>query len=195
MIITQTRPAIPLSNKAKNITGTRFGSLVALQPVAIDPTRLIVWEYQCDCGNLYESGGAWVTAQLKNATNPKAPSCGCLNKETTRELRLTHGMSKHPLFWVWSQMVERCHNPDNINYHKYGAKGVYVCDAWRKSSTEFMNWALTNGWEKGLHLDKDILSHTLEHPLCYSPETCQFISISENSRSTKKWLIKNKLLM
>ncbi len=175
----------------RDLTGQRFGSLVALRPISRHPDRYIVWEFQCDCGNLYQGGGCWVTQQRKTATNPKAPSCGCLNKETTRELRFKHGMSQHPLFWVWSQMVERCHNTNNISYHKYGARGVYVCDAWRESSTEFMDWALANGWEKGLHLDKDILCHALNVPPHYSPQTCQFISAAENGRATKQWLTKN----
>ena len=195
MITTQIKLPITLSKKAKNITGLRFGRLLALNPVGFGADRLVIWQYQCDCGNLYEAEGGYVTYQLKKATNPNAPSCGCLNKETSKVTRFKHGMSKHPLFGVWSQMVERCHNPSNINYHKYGAKGVFVCDAWREDSTEFLNWALSNGWEKGLQLDKDILSYKLGLPLCYSPTTCQFISPSENHKATQKWLIKNELLM
>lgn len=130
---------ITLTRKMKDLTGQRFGSLVAIQPVQRSPERNIIWKFQCDCGSLYEGAGCWVVQQRKFATNPKAPSCGCLNKETTRELRLTHGMSKHPLFWVWSAMVERCHNPKAADYHKYGEKGVYVCPEWRNSSSSFLN--------------------------------------------------------
>ena len=114
---------IPLSPKMKDITSLRFGSLVAKFPVGRSTKRNVLWEFQCDCGALYVSEACWVVAQSKKATNPKAPSCGCLNKETTKELRRTHGMSTHPLFWAWSAMVERCHNPSNPNYPKYGGKG------------------------------------------------------------------------
>lgn len=183
--------AFVLSSKTKNLTDKRLGSLVALRPLYRSPEKHIVWEFQCDCGSLYESAGCWVSRQRKLATNPKAPSCGCLNKETTRELRYKHGMSDHPLFWVWVQMLERCNNPENPSYHKYGAKGVYVCAEWADSSSSFLEWALAHGWEKGLHLDKDILSHQLGVPAYYSPQTCQFIHPAENCRSTKKWLTKN----
>lgn len=176
----------------KDLTGQRFGSLVAIHPVKRSPERNIIWKFQCDCGAMYEGAGCWVVQQRKFATNSKAPSCGCLNKETTRELRLTHGMSTHPLFWVWSAMVERCHNPKAAEYHKYGEKGVYVCTEWRTSSSSFFEWALAHGWSKGLHLDKDILCHQQGLAPHYSPETCQFIGVPENCRSTKKWLVKNK---
>lgn len=184
--------AFVLGLRTKNLTGQRLGSLVALRPLHKSPEKHIVWEFQCDCGALYESAGCWVSRQRKLATNPRAPSCGCLNKETTRELRYKHGMSNHPLFWVWVAMLERCNNPSNPDYHKYGAKGVYVCPEWAEDSSAFLTWALANGWKKGLHLDKDIMCHQLGVPTHYSPKTCQFIDPSENCRSTKKWLTKNK---
>lgn len=184
-------PEYVLSPKAKDLTGQRFGRLVACKPVGRGPDRIVQWEFQCDCGNTHVAGGAWVTSQRKKATNPEAPSCGCLQRETIGDLRRTHGMSKHPLFWVWVAMVERCHTPGSISYHKYGAKGVYVCDQWKDDSAAFMQWALANGWQPGLHLDKDILCHQLDVPPHYSPQTCQFIGASENSRATKKWLTKH----
>lgn len=186
-----TTEEIKVTSKMRDLTGQRFGSLVALRPLYRHPKKYIVWEFHCDCGSIYKSGGVWVTRQHRIATNPKAPSCGCLNRETTREMRFKHGMSNHPLFWVWVAMVERCHNPKSTSYHKYGAKGVYVCDLWRHDSTAFIEWALANGWEKGLHLDKDILSHKAGVFPYYSPETCQFIQPNENCRSTKKWLSLN----
>ncbi len=179
-----------LSPKAKDLTGLRYGSLVAISPIGKNG-RNVVWEFLCDCGAVYQSTGAWVTAQRKSATNPKAPSCGCLNRITTQQLRFKHGMSAHPLFWIWVAMLERCYTPTNPNYSKYGGKGVYVCDEWRTDAAAFINWALAHGWQKGLHLDKDLLCHELKVPLHYSPQTCQFLPPSENSRATKKWLEKH----
>lgn len=85
-------------------------------------------------------------------------------------------------------MIERCHNPSNASYPKYGGKGVYVCDEWRNDSKSFLDWAMQNSWAEGLHLDKDILSHTLQLPPHYSPQTCQFVDPATNCRSTKPWL-------
>lgn len=183
-------PEFALSPKAKNITGCRFGSLVALRPIAKDG-RNIVWEFGCDCGSLYTSVGAWVSSQAKKADNPLAPSCGCLNRQTTRELRLSHGKSNHPLFWVWVAMRERCYTSTHPSYPAYGGKGVYVCVEWLNDAGAFIEWALANGWQQGLHLDKDLKSRVLGLPPHYSPLTCQFISASENSRHTSRWPASN----
>ena len=40
-------------------------------------------------------------------------------------------LSKHPLYKAWASMRDRCRNPKNTNYHKYGARGVTVCDRWQ----------------------------------------------------------------
>ena len=179
-----------LSRNAKNLTGQRFGSLVATEPVG-KKGRNVVWGFLCDCGDKYVSEGCWVVAQHKKATNPMAPSCGCLNRLTTKQLRYKHGYSQHPLFWIWVAMLERCYNPKCSSYPKYGAKGVYVCDEWRTDAKAFIEWALSNGWQKGKHLDKDIKSFDQNTQPHYSPTTCQFLTPEENGRCTHTWLLKH----
>lgn len=172
----------------KNLAGNTYGRLTAVKPLGKDKDNNVVWLFNCSCGSTYINVGAWITSQHRKANNSEAPSCGCLNKETTKILRLKHGMTKHPLFWVWSQMVERCHNPNHPSYPKYGAKGVRVCEEWRRDSKAFMEWALANGWEQGLHLDKDILCTQLGiSPRIYSADTCQFIEPKLNSSLTSRY--------
>lgn len=64
--------------KKKDLTGQRFGRVVALR--ATDERRggAIVWECQCDCGKIFLT-----TAKCLIAGNTK--SCGCLNREVARE--------------------------------------------------------------------------------------------------------------
>jgi len=38
---------------------------------------------------------------------------------------------KHPLYGAVAGMINRCHNPNNSAYARYGARGIYVCDRWR----------------------------------------------------------------
>ena len=85
------------------------------------------------------------------------------------------------LRYVHNSMIQRCYNPNNPNYKYYGAKGIAVCDEWRNSKDSFVNWALANGYEEGLDLDKDILSRKLGiGPAIYSPDTCCFVSRRDN---------------
>ena len=39
---------------------------------------------------------------------------------------------RQPVYSVWSAMVQRCTNPKNINYHRYGGRGIDVCKKWLK---------------------------------------------------------------
>ena len=94
-----------------------------------------------------------------------------------RKPREEHGLSKHPLYKVWMDMICRCHVPSHPNYNWYGLKGVTVCEEWRNSAQSFIEWALSNGWKRGLDLDKDTL---VKGNKVYSPSTCKFISHREN---------------
>ena len=41
-----------------------------------------------------------------------------------------HGLRQHPLYSVWTDMRTRCANPENPYYHRYGGRGVSVCERW-----------------------------------------------------------------
>jgi hypothetical protein len=44
----------------------------------------------------------------------------------------THGLSKKPIYKTWHGMMQRCSNPKNISYKYYGARGIKVCESWKK---------------------------------------------------------------
>lgn len=37
----------------------------------------------------------------------------------------------HPLYGAWSGMKNRCHNPNNSSFYRYGGVGITVCERWR----------------------------------------------------------------
>lgn len=34
-------------------------------------------------------------------------------------------------------MIQRCHNPNQPHYERYGGRGIFVCDEWRESFEAF----------------------------------------------------------
>jgi hypothetical protein len=67
----------------------------------------------------------------------------------------------------------------------YGGKGVRMCDEWLNDFLKFQEWAIANGWEKGLQVDKDIKAKALGvEPLLYSPEFCSIVNGVDNMNST-----------
>lgn len=103
-----------------------------------------------------------------------------------------HGLSNHPLNHTWITMKQRCYNPKHPHYKNYGGRGVKVCKEWADSFMAFYNWAIANGWEHGLELDKDKNSPNM-YGTEYSPEFCCFITHKENMlfRGNSKRLLYN----
>lgn len=123
-------------------------------------------------------------------------SCGCRRREALCRKKYTHTINE--LRSCHYDMISRCYNLKCVNYPLYGAKGVRVCDAWLNDYQKFLDWALANGWSKGLQLDKDIIPAKLKiPPILYSPDMCCFVTPKENAgtrSSTRLFNYKGKSL-
>ena len=96
--------------------GLRFGRLITIEPTKGSKMRVLC---RCDCGR---EKAIWLTT-LRQGT---VQSCGCLQKQA----RFTHGQTKTAEYRVWSQMLERCRNPNDKGFHRYGGRGITVCEQW-----------------------------------------------------------------
>lgn len=76
-------------------------------------------------------------------------------------------------------MLERCHNPNNPAYKRYGARGIFVCDEWLHNKNSFFSWALNNGYSDLLELDRE------KNDLGYSPANCRWVTRIINGRNTR----------
>lgn len=113
-----------------DITGQSFGRLVVIalhSRATKTPYQQALWRCLCKCGETR-------LVRASDLKRGKQQSCGCLQREAST----THGMRKHPIYNVWSGMVQRCTNPNCDAYHYYGARGISVCDRWRYSFANFL---------------------------------------------------------
>ena len=157
--------------RKEDLKGRKFGRLTVVRQasnyVYSSGRQQIRWECVCECGNI-----AIVLAS--NLKSGDSKSCGCLSKEVAVTHNTTHGYRKHPLYAVWASMKLRCLNKKNTCYKYYGGKGVSICEEWVNSAETFINWALKNGWKKGLQIDR------IDNDGNYTPVNCRFVSARQN---------------
>lgn len=158
---------MPQKENANNFIGKTFNNLTIIEDLGRDNKRR--WAKAiCICGTIRR----YRVDNLKDGT---IKSCGCIGKKLFEKNRLkgTHNLTNHPLYSVWEGIKKRCYNQNNKSYPNYGGKGVIVCEDWLKNFKAFYDWAIVNGYKKGLEIDKDKLAPSKTGNL-YCPEYCCF---------------------
>lgn len=120
----------------ENLLGRTFEHLLVEERVGSDRWGSALWQCWCLCGSVIV-----VTAgRLKSG---HTTSCGCLSSRVTvGERSRTHGeaprgraTAEHR---IWAAMLTRCYNENVRSYHRYGGRGITVCDRWRTSYENFL---------------------------------------------------------
>lgn len=90
--------------------------------------------------------------------NGYTKSCGCYGLEKRITFNTKHGMVlngiTHPIYKAWIGMRSRCNGSGKSAYKNYFLRGILVCKEWKDNFNTFYKWAIENGWEKGLSLDR-----------------------------------------
>lgn len=164
-------------NKLANIEGNKFGRLTVIKKSETDKKKYVC---VCECGNETEVNGYSLIYGFTK-------SCGCLYMEMASELgknNTIHGLSHDRLYSIWHGMVSRCTNKKDEGYQWYGAKGIEVCKDWYDNFMNFYTWAISNGYDTNLEIERKDLDGD------YCPENCTWVTEKEQcyNRSSNRWI-------
>jgi hypothetical protein len=153
-----------------DLTGMRFVRLLVKEKCGYDGKSL--WRCVCDCGNE-------CVVRSPHLRSGKQVSCGCLRTEKAVARLTKHGQSRANKitrqYQCWSNMRERCNNPNNVRYERYGGRGISVCERWQNSFENFV--ADMGEMPAKLTLDR------IDPNGNYEPANCRWASYKEQSRN------------
>ena len=101
-----------------------------------------------------------------------------------KDMKTFENSAEKRLYQTWVDMKRRCYAKNRESYKYYGLRGISVCDEWKNDFEKFKTWAMANGYEENLTIDRIDVNGN------YEPHNCKWSTIREqnNNKRTNKVL-------
>lgn len=129
--------------------------------------------YECDCGTRFV---------MQCRSEKGTVSCGCFARETARELltgnthQRTHNAGGTGAYKSWLSMRGRCNDENNNEYHRYGGRGISVCEQWSSFEVFLKDMGPR---PDGMSIDR------VDPNGNYEPSNCKWSTPKEQSRNKR----------
>lgn len=166
--------------KMINLIGQKFGRLTivseadaSLKRYGGRTVRRRRWKCACECG-------IDVIVDQAKLLSGHTKSCGCYQRHRAAEAKTKHGYASrkgaHPIYHTWRGMMERCFYSKHEMYHRYGGRGIKVCDRWQTFSNFLAD--MESMWRVGLTIERKNRNGN------YEPSNCVWATQKAQGRNT-----------
>jgi hypothetical protein len=140
---------------------------VLRKPTDTRKTRMAIFECTM-CKNHFQTT---VSPKAQNQLYCKDCNGTCLKKDNR----------DHPLYRTWATTKNKVNRTDQaVTKSVYYDRQITMCDEWKDSFDAFYEWALANGWEKGLSIDR------IDNEQGYTPSNCRWAHTSTQAANQRR---------
>lgn len=157
--------------KFQDLSGQKFNYLKVIEHAGRNHIGKHMYLCKCDCGKT-------VIVRGEDIKSGNTKSCGCMRRQMTIDKNFKHGFAHTPMYNVWSEIKERCLNPNNKSYKNYGGRGIVMCEEW----LDYMNFHrdMVSTYREGLTIER------VGNDKGYSKSNCIWADINVQANNKRK---------
>ena len=161
---------------ALDLSGKRFGRLVAVERMKRPGKPDWFWLCRCSCGRTSVRRGSALQGGV-------AISCGCARADSLTTHGLTRRGQASPEYAAWTALQRRCDRPTHKQYSDYGGRGIRVCERWRTFAHFFA--------DMGSRPSPDHSLDRIDNDGDYEPGNCRWATSAQQMRNQRynRWVV------